>query len=201
MNTAAVYAPQPLDGQPALSTAPAGPRTGAPLTARTAALLHDVLRHLGELGRRRVASLGGRAVSEADDDLFTALPAFTWTQPEAWRCRFVAAFDALADRMIGAGRAPEPATPAEEFALLLAIVQAELLLAEQPELVERAVQGVAPEAGDFDWRRCHESLFRHGYTPLLLQAEFAGLEDPGDPVNQHLDIGDYRPEGWFRPFC
>jgi hypothetical protein len=204
MNAAAVYAaPQPVDGQPGLS-APAGrsaDHDAAParLTARTAALLQDVLRHLGERGRRRVTDLGGRAVSEADDDLFTALPGFTWTQPEEWRRRFVAAFDVLAERL-ARGEIPRPANAAEEFALVLAIVQAELLVTAQPELVERVVDGVAGETGDFDWRQCHESLFRHGYVPLLFQAEFAGLEDPGNQVNQYLDIGDYRPYNWFRPF-
>jgi hypothetical protein len=169
------------------------------LTARTAALLQDVLRHLGELGRRRVMDLGGRGVREADDDLFTALPGFTWTQSEEWRRRFVAAFDALAERL-ARNDVPRPTNAAEEFALLLAMVQAELLVTAQPELVERVVDGVQPETEDFDWRHCHESLFRHGYVPLLFQAEFAGLEDPGNRINQHLDIGDYRPYNWFRPF-
>ncbi len=202
MNAAAVYAAaQPVDGQP--GTGISGPAGGsaapAQLTARTAVLLRDVLRHLDELGRGRVARLGDRAVREADDDLFTALPGFTWNQPGEWRRRFVEGFEALAARLDRSG-VPRPASPAEEFALLLAIVQAELLVTSQPELVEHVVDGVAPTAGDFDWRRCHESLFRHGYVPLLFQAEFAGLEDPAHEVNQHLHIGDYRPDSWFRPF-
>jgi hypothetical protein len=57
-----------------------------------------------------------------------------------WRRRFVAGFDRLAARL-AEGRAPLPATPAEEFALWLAIVQAALLIAVEPELVLRTVDG------------------------------------------------------------
>jgi hypothetical protein len=171
----------------------------AGITARTAALLHDVLRYLGEAGRARAAALGDRAVCEADDDLFTALPEFTWGQPESWRRRFAAGFDRLADRLVE-GRAPFPETPAEEFALWLAIAQAALLIAVQPELVMQAVHGTPADGGDFDWQWCQAYLFRHGYVPLLHHAEFAGLEEPGHEANRRLCIGDYRADSWFRAF-
>ena len=171
----------------------------AALTPRTAALLHDVLRYLGEVGHARSTALGDRAVCEADDDLFTALPEFTWWQGEKWRSRFVAGFDHLATRL-AQGRTPLPATPAEEFALWLAIVQAALLLDQQPDLVLRTVDATPPADGDFDWRWCQARLFRHGYVPLLAQAEFEGLEDPEHEVNRQLGIGDYRPGSWFRGF-
>jgi len=169
------------------------------LTARTAALLHDVLRYLGEAGRARLAVLGGRVVCEADDDLFTALPEFTWRQDEAWRRRFVAGFDRLAVRL-AQGRAPLPATPAEEFALWLAIMQAAVLMAVETELVLRTVEDTPPDDGDFDWRWCHARLFRHSYVPLFSQIEFEGLEDPGHEANRRLHIGDYRPDSWFQGF-
>jgi hypothetical protein len=168
-------------------------------TARTAALLHDVLRYLGDVGRARVAILGDRAVCEADDDLFTALPEFTWRQEQCWRRRFVACFDRLAARL-AQGRAPLPDTPAEEFALRLAIMQAALLIDVQPELVRRTVYDTPPDEGDFDWQWCQARLFRHGYLPLFSRAEFAGLEDPGNAANRRLRIGDYRPGSWFRGF-
>jgi hypothetical protein len=171
----------------------------AALTARTAALLHDVLCYLGDVGRARVAALGDRAVYEADDDLFTALPEFTWRQGQAWRRRFVAGFDRLAARL-AEGRAPLPTTPAEEFALWLGIVQGALLIAGEPELVLRTVDGIPPHEGDFDWRWCYARLFRHPYVPLLAQAEFDGLQDPGHEANRRLSIGDYRPGGWFLGF-
>ena len=175
------------------------PEHEARLTARTAALLHDVLRYLGEVGRARVAVLGERAVCEADDDLFTALPEFTWPQGQSWRRWFVSGFDRLAARL-AQGRAPLPATPAEEFALWLAITQAALLIDVQPELVLRTVDGIRPDEGDFDWQWCQARLFRHGYVPLFAHAEFAGLEHPEHPANRWLGIGDYRPESWFRGF-
>ena len=170
------------------------------LTARTAALLHDVLRYLAEVGRSRLAVLGEQAVCEEDYDLFTALPEFTWQQGEAWRRRFVAGFDRLADRL-ARGRAPLPATPAEEFALWLAIIQAALLIAVEPELVLRTVEDTPPDEGDFDWRWCHARLFRHGYVPLFSRIEFEGLEDPGHEANRRLRIGDYRPDSWFQGFA
>jgi hypothetical protein len=169
------------------------------LTARTAALLHDVLRYLGDVGRDRVAVLGDRAVREDDDDLFTALPEFTWRQAEPWRRDFVAGFDRLATRL-AEGRVPLPATPAEEFALWLAIVQAALLIAVEPELVLRTVEDTPADDGDFDWRWCHTRLFRHSYVPLLSQAEFEDLHDPEHEANRRLHIGDYRAENWFRSF-
>lgn len=176
-----------------------GSEREARITARTAALLYDVLRYLGDVGRVRVAALGERAVCEADDDLFTALPEFTWTQGRSWRHRFVACFDRLAARL-AQGRAPLPDTPAEEFALRLAILQAALLMAVQPELVQRTVYDTPLDEGDFDWQWCQARLFRHGYLPLFSDAEFAGLEDPGNEANRRLRIGDYRPDSWFLGF-
>ena len=171
----------------------------ARLTARTAALLHDVSRYLGDVGRARLAALGDRAVREEDDDLFTALPEFTWQQGQAWRRRFLAGFDRLAAGL-AEGRAPLPATPAEEFALWLAIMQAALLIDAEPELVLRTVDRMPADEGDFDWRWCHARLFRHSYVPLFAQAEFQGLEDPGHEANRRLRIGDYRPGSWFLGF-
>jgi hypothetical protein len=171
----------------------------ARLTARTAALLHEVLRYLGDVGRARLAALGDRAVCEGDDDLFTALPEFTWQQRQPWRRRFVAGFDRLAARL-AEGRAPLPSTPAEEFALWLAIVQAALLIAVEPELVLRTVDDTPPDEADFDWQWCHARLFRHGYIPLLCQTEFEGLQHPGHEANRRLRIGDYRPGSWFLGF-
>ena len=176
-----------------------GSEREARITARTAALLYDVLRYLGDVGRARVAVLGDRAVCEADDDLFTALPEFTWRQGRSWRDRFVACFDRLAERL-AQGRAPLPETPAEEFALRLAILQAALLIAVQPELVRRTVYDTPSDEGDFDWQWCRARLFRHGYLPLFSDAGFAGLEDPGDQANRRLRIGDYRPDSWFQGF-
>jgi hypothetical protein len=171
----------------------------AGLTPRTAVLLHDVLRYLSEVGRARASIVGERAVCEADDDLFTALPEFTWRQGQSWRCRFVDGFDRLAARL-AQGRAPLPSTPAEEYALWLAITQAALLIAVQPELVLRTVHDTPSDEGDFDWQWCQVRLFRHGYVPLLTHAEFAGLEDPGNEANRWLGIGDYRPINWFLGF-
>ena len=175
-------------------------RHGEHLSARTARLLHDVLRYLGETGHARLARLGGRPVREEDDDLFTALPEFTWSQSVHWRRRFVAVFDELADQL-AQGRMPMPGSAAEEFALWLGIVQAELLITMQPEIVQRAVDGLASEDGDFDWTRCHARLFRHPYVPLLFLAEFDGMQDPLHEANRRLRIGDYRPSSWFTEFA
>jgi hypothetical protein len=175
------------------------PGRDARLTARTAALLHDVLRYLGEVGRARAAALGDRAVREADDDLFTALPEFTWRQGRVWRARFVAGFDRLAAQL-AEGRAPLPATPAQEFALWLGLLQSALLIALEPELVLRTVRAAPPDEADFDWRWCHARLFRHPYLPLFARAEFDGLQDPAHEANRRLRIGDYRPVSWFQGF-
>ena len=199
MHTAAVQDAAMTEEPPDFAALFPPPGRDARPTARTAALLHDVLRYLGDVGRARVAVLGDRAVSEADDDLFTALPAFTWQQGHVWRRRFVAGFDRLAARL-AEGRAPLPATPAEEFALWLGIVQGALLIAVEPELVLRTVDGMAPDEGDFDWRWCYARLFRHAYVPLLARAEFAGLQDPAHEANRRLRIGDYRPGSWFLGF-
>ena len=172
---------------------------GAEITARTAALLHDVLCYLGEVGRVRVELCGDRAVRDADEDLFTALPAFTWSEGRRWRGRFVAAFDTLAAR-IDRGEAPLPHTPAEEFAGWLAIVQSILLIDLQPDLVRRTVAEIPPDRADFDWARCRARLLRHACLPLFYRAEFTGLEDPGNAANLSLGLGDYRPASWFRSF-
>ena len=172
---------------------------GEGITARTAALLHDVLGYLGEVGRVRVELCGDRAVRDADEDLFTALPAFTWHQGRHWRGRFVAAFDTLAAR-IARGEVPLPRTPADEFAVWLAIAQSILLIDLQPDLVRRTAAEIPPDRADFDWARCRARLFRHDCLPLFYRAEFAGLEDPGNAANLSLGLGDYRPACWFRPF-
>lgn len=177
----------------------AGDGVGRILTARTAALLHSVLLHLSETGRARLAVLGGRPVVADDDDLFTALPEFTWRQNAGWRGRFLHAFDQLAEDL-AEGRAPRPRTPAQEVALLVAIVQAMLLLEADWAAVERATGALPPDEEDYDWPRCHACLFRHGYVPLLLEPEFRGLEDPGNEVNRRLRIGDYRAHTWFDSF-
>ena len=196
----AVLRDLPETGRPPDFAALFPPRRGTrTLTPRTAALLHDVLRYLGEVGRARIAALGTRAVNEGDDDLFTALPEFTWRQTAVWRARFVACFEHLAARL-AAGRLPEPDTPGREFALWLALLQAELLHELQPDLVARAVAAVPPAPGDFDWPDCRRRLLRHGCLPLLLHREFAGLEDPRHRANRLLDLGDYRPDAWFAGF-
>jgi len=199
MQTAILPSPHVDEGLDFAALFPAS-QHGAQLTARTARLLHDVLRYLGEVGHVRLAQLGARPVREQDEDLFTALPAFTWHQSVHWRRRFVAVFDEIAEQL-AQGRTPMPGTPAEEFALWLAIVQAELLITMQSDVVERAVAGIAPEPEDFDWPRCHARLFRHTYVPLLFLAEFEGMQDPGHEANRRLRIGDYRPASWFREFA
>lgn len=175
-------------------------RRGGDLTARTARLLHDVLRFLGEVGRARLAVLGGRPVREEDEDLFTALPEFTWYESEGWRRRFVEVFDTLADQL-AQGRTPVPASAAQEFALWLAIVQAELLITMQPDLVGTVVHGITAEPDDFDWPHCRARLFRHAYVPVLFLAEFDGMQDPAHEANRRLHIGDYRPSAWFTEFA
>ncbi|MFC5911220.1 hypothetical protein [Streptacidiphilus monticola] len=158
------------------------------LTPRTAAVLHTQLVLLGSDAREELEELGDDPVeAESDSSVFGALPELTWRQDAIWRDRFIGALDALAGDL-AEGDWPRPRCPAEEFALHIALLQADDSLSAEPGLIEHQVAGLPVHPYDYDWNGCRRGFFQDEGFLRLYDA------DPASPPP------GYRPEEWFRPF-
>jgi hypothetical protein len=170
------------------------------LTARTARVLHERMRVLGDLARDEAAELGGEPVSPSwQGVVLNALPRVTWRQGRVWRERFAQCFGDLAGDLAG-GEWPQPRCPGEEMALHLALAHAQAEVSEDPEFVEDLVEGLPASPLDYDWDGCRDVLFQDTDILMLFDDQLDGVEDPESEINQELRIGDYRPGAWFETF-
>ncbi|MGW3183173.1 hypothetical protein ACWDD9_28255 [Kitasatospora sp. NPDC001119] len=170
------------------------------LTPRTAAVLHSALSVLADQAYDDADELGDDAVQTDEDGtwgVFGRLPRLTWKQDYQWRRAFARSCDDLATDL-EAGQWPEPACPAEEMALHLALADAPFTR----ELIEDLPkhQALPSHDDDYDWDACVDLLFQDTDILMLFSAHLDGIEDPDDTANQAMGIGDMCPAAWFTPF-
>ena len=194
-----LFAPQQRSGRPAEDDQQIG------LTPRNAAVLWHCALQAADDAEADLAAFGSAPVS-ADDPvgrrwlIFDEYPAITYGQDAAWRRQARMAFLNLAGDLED-GRLPLPRCPAEELALHLMLHAA----ASWPEDVgsttaRRLLADLPAAAEDGDWDYLREALFRDHDILTLYEPAAAGIEDPADPRNRMLAIGDYRPAAWFTIF-
>ncbi|WP_051466240.1 hypothetical protein [Pseudofrankia saprophytica] len=172
---------------------------GFQLTPRTAAVLYTALEILSDEAYDDVERHGDDPVDDGDFWLiFDAYPRITYRQDAVWRRQAARTFDDLADDL-KAGRRPSPRCPGEEMALHLALHEASALL-DDPDMITGSVERFPPHPGDYDWDTCVDAMFKDTDILGLLDPSRDGMEDPDDPVNRELGIGDYRPSAWFQTF-
>ncbi len=170
------------------------------MTPRTSRILACNLQILADMAQDEMDELGDQPVSpESFGVFFACLPASTWSQPRSWRRRVLRALDDL-NEDISLGHSPEPRCAAEELALHLALERASEMTCDEPELVAEYTQGLPEQRGDYDWSTCSNLLFLDHDVLFLYDPIMQGLEHPDSPLNQHMGIGDLRPEGWFEEF-
>ncbi|PRY46711.1 hypothetical protein [Umezawaea tangerina] len=170
------------------------------MTPRTARVLGCNLEILADMAHDELEELGDQPISPDHFGIFfTRLPAATWGQPRSWRRRMLRALDDL-NEDITLGHSPEPRCAAEELALHFALQSASAMTCDQPDLVAEFTGGLPGLPDDFDWRTCSTLLFQDHDVLFLYSPVMQGVEHPDDPLNQSMDIGDLRPEGWFKEF-
>jgi|ThiBio_1000_plan_1041568.scaffolds.fasta_scaffold02828_2 hypothetical protein len=176
------------------------------LTARNAAVLWHCACEAAEDARADLDRFGDTAIptdeaASAGWLIFDEYPLVTYQQDEAWRRRARNAFLDLAGDLED-GLLPLPRCPAEELALHLMLTAAETWQdnAEQVE-VDTLLAGLPGAPADDDWDYLREVLFRDHDILNLYDPEASGIEDPADPRNQMMSIGDYRPAAWFTTFA
>ncbi|MCX4633092.1 hypothetical protein [Streptomyces sp. NBC_01443] len=175
-------------------------KCGWQLTPRTADLLHMALVVLADQAYDDAERLGDQFLSDADSatwEVFDRLPSFTWTADHRWRRRMARAFDDLAGDL-AKGNWPCPTCTAEEMALHLAIEDAPMHLEDRPE--EDDHNSLPEHEDDYSWGSCSDLLFQDHDVLMLFHTQFSGIEDPENPTNQSMGIGDLREAAWFTPF-
>lgn len=173
---------------------------GWQLTPRTADLLHTALVLLADQAYDDADRLGDQFLPNAGSttwEVFDRLPPLTWTADHRWRRRMARAFDDLAADLTQ-GKWPEPTSTAEEMALHLAIEDAPTQLEDRSQT---DAHHTLPEHGDdYSWGGCSDLLFQDHDVLMLFDPKLGGIEDPEDPANQSMGMGDLRAAAWFAPF-
>ncbi|MEU6373322.1 hypothetical protein [Streptomyces sp. NPDC046909] len=174
---------------------------GWQLTPRTADLLLTSLSVLADQAYDDADDLRDQPLTKqrpGNWELFTRLPALTWSADRSWRRRMARAFDDLSDDLEH-GRWPQPSCTAEEMALHLAIEDAPSYLDDID--TRDTAHGHLPEhRDDYDWNACSDLFFQDHDVLMLFDARLDGIEDPDGEVNQRLGMGDLRAAAWFEPF-
>ena len=172
------------------------------MTPRTAAVLWSVAQMLADHGHDDVEEHGGDLLPERTGwQLFDRYPRLTWSQDAAWRRCATRSYDDLAADL-AAGDWPLPTCPAEELAL-------HLILEDAPSAVEDGWTGLDAatldslpvDPGDFDWNALPDVLFQDTDILHLFEPGLDGIDDPHDPANAEMAMGDYRPSAWFENFA
>ncbi|MBT2674239.1 hypothetical protein J7E95_26195 [Streptomyces sp. ISL-14] len=174
---------------------------GWQLTPRTADLLLTSLSVLADQAYDDADELRDRPVTRqrpGNWEVFTRLPALTWSADQSWRRRMARAFDDLSDELEH-GHWPQPSCTAEEMALHMAIEDAPSYLDDID--TRDATHSHLPEyRDDYDWNACSDLFFQDHDVLMLFDARLDGIEDPDGDVNQRLGMGDLRAAAWFEPF-
>lgn len=184
-----------------------GEGEGVRLTPRAAAVLWGCAVQCAADAAADVETFGDEPVRDdmPDDDqriwlIFDEYPALTFTQDAAWRRRASRTFlDLAAD--LAAGALPLPRCPAEEMALHLILNAADDGGEDiEPDKGDRLLANCPADANDDDWEDLRDALFRDHDILILYDPAAAGIEDPADPRNRAITMGDYRPSAWFTCF-
>lgn len=174
---------------------------GWQLTPRTADLLLTSLSVLADQAYDDAGELRDQPVTSqrrGNWEVFTRLPALTWSAGRTWRRRMARAFDDLSDDLEH-GQWPQPSCTAEEMALHLAIEDAPSYL-DDIDTRDTAHSHLPEHRDDYDWNACSDLFFQDHDVLMLFDARLDGIEDPDGDVNQRLGMGDLRAEAWFEPF-
>lgn len=200
------------------------------LTPTGAALLIAAAEQLLEQGYAEVLALGeqpfhrspefgdddgdghdwGDGDSGDDESFLGLLPPCCDDLSAAWRLAMVRAVADLAEDL-RAGRAPLPRCTAEEIALHLILVEAEVLLDHLEELEELDLEYFAGERGlpprsEFTARHqmfglMREVFFQDDDFLMLYDQQMAHVAiDPEHPAMRQLTVGDLRPPAWWATF-
>jgi hypothetical protein len=178
------------------------------LTARDAAVLWDCAVQCAAEAGADVETFGDEPVRDdlpEDDErfwlIFDDYPALTFAQDAAWRRQARHAFLDLAADLAG-GVLPLPRCPAEEMALHLILNAAEDWGEDiEPDDGDMLLANLPADAEDHDWEKLRDTLFRDHDILTLYDPVAAGIEDPADPRNRAITMGDYRPSAWFTWFA
>ncbi|MFJ1754375.1 tetratricopeptide repeat protein [Kitasatospora sp. NPDC088134] len=170
-------------------------------TPRTLAVLLANLEILGDMVHDAVEEAGDRRIKIKGPWHFVLdqLPSQTWRMGAAWRRNFVRCFDDLAAD-IRSGGMPSPRCTGEEMALHIALEHASAMSQDEPDLVERFVEGKPAEAGDYDWCECSELLFQGHDVLFLYDPWLSSVADPQSSLGQRMGVAYLQPEDWFEPF-
>jgi len=172
------------------------------LTARDAAVLWDCALERADDAVCDIEAFGDAPVTEDGTWLiFDEFPGVTFGQSAHWRRQAARAFLDLADDL-AAGQLPLPRCPAEELALHL-ILDAADGWADDPDAhpLRIPLADIPARAEDHDWEALRDTLFRDHDILALYDPAAAGIEDPADPRNQAITMGDYRTAAWFTWFA
>lgn len=71
----------------------------------------------------------------------------------------------------------------------------------EPDDGDMLLANLPADAEDHDWEKLRDTLFRDHDILTLYDPAAAGIEDPADPRNRAITIGDYRPSAWFTWFA
>ncbi|WP_131830909.1 hypothetical protein [Mycobacteroides abscessus] len=154
-----------------------------------------------------------------DDEFMDDFPELVRSQPRSWWLELLQACSRLVDAM-RTGESWNPRTPAEEALIYLAcrtgwtqfardIINERGVLRTQfaalPEGAEwdpdEDLPGEEPgDLPDYDWAEVPGALAGDEDIEFLWSADMRGIEDPENPTNIYLSMGDYRPQSWHRRF-
>lgn len=173
--------------------------SGFQFTPRTAAVLWAALQILADAAYNDVEAHGDDPVAdERAWQIFGEYPRITYRQDAVWRRQAARSFDDLAADL-EAGHRPLPRCPAEEMALHLALDEAPDLPGDEDPIAQ-LVDRLPRHPADFAWDMCGDRFVQDTDILRLFDDALDGMEDPDDPINRELGIGDYRPSAWFRTF-
>jgi hypothetical protein len=166
----------------------------APLTARTARILHVLLRRGATQVYDDLHVLGDDAVGSVEAGelaVLPELPTLTYAKDALWRRQMARAFDDLADDL-AAGRTPYPRCTGEAVALWLALEWA-------PDYVRYVATGtLAPDQageGDDNWEELREVMFRDTDFLELYNPAMDGFEHTEEAI--FLGVENMNPKDWF----
>ncbi|WP_405474417.1 tetratricopeptide repeat protein [Streptomyces canus] len=168
---------------------------------RTLRVLEAALEIEADMAAEGLKELQDRPITTSDWAIgcFDVLPSQTWNQTLVWRQQMIQTFDDLA-KDIKEGHSPRPRSTGEEMALHLALEHAAAITEDSPDLAEEFTEGLPEQPDDYDWFTCKDLLFEDHDVLMLYEPWMEGIEDPGDSVNQHMDMANLHPDDWFKPF-
>jgi hypothetical protein len=164
-----------------------------PLTKRMREALNMALSVMSDQIYDDIDEFRGDPVTPTNVDQWLQLarfPIVTWRESRDWRRKLARAADDLANDL-DAGELPEPRCPAEEAVLWIAMRE------DAPAIADSQKWRISEER----WVDAQEDLVQDWDIAALWNPQFEGLEEPDDPTNIWLGMGDYRPVSWFAWFA